>query len=229
MNEEELLILQVSEGNIGAETFAREAIELDHDAAVKGFRRLLGWNIPGEYFYALWNDCCERDTALAIEVMNEYPKFLIFDALDWFSHIRINLKNIKEAKKLQKKIHLKRKIRRIILIFNLCVAISSLIFAIINLFVLKGKYDDITFLIPVIIVGFCYLIILSDYINARKNLIDLMRENVEYEKLLMKVESFIELSKMEPEEKYFMKVYFFASFRKSENLRDLRWQRFARK
>lgn len=229
MSEEELLILQVSEGIIGAESFAREAIELDHDAAVKGLRRLLDWNIPGEYFYVLWNDCCERDTALAIEVMNEYPKFLIFDALDWFSHIRINLKNIKEVKKQQEKIESRKKFKIKILQLNVVLALSTFLFAIIDGFVLKGNYAIYNLVIGLIIEGICYLTILNDFNTARIKLIDLEKENLELASLLEIVEHIIDQARMHPEDKRLLKLDFQSTYRQCESLRDLKWQRFAKK
>lgn len=104
MSEEELLILLVSDGNIGAEIFAREAIELDHDAAVKGLKRLLEWDVPAEYIYAFWNDCCHRDTKLAIEVMNTYSKLKFDDAMDFYSHNRYKLKDLKKSENMQQQI-----------------------------------------------------------------------------------------------------------------------------
>ena len=229
MSEDELLILQVSNGNIGAETFAREAIELDYDAAVKGLRRLLDWDIPGEYFYALWNDCCERDTALAIEVMNEYPKFLIFDALDWFSHIRRNLKNLKEVKKQQEKINLRKKIKIKILQLNAIIAFCSVFFSIIDLFILKGNYTKYNLMIGLIIGVICYLSLLSNYIDINKECIDLKKENQIFENCFELIENRIDKSRLDPNEKGSLKLDFLAAFRCRESLRDLKWQRFVKK
>lgn len=229
MSEDELLILQVGEGIIGAEAFAREAIELDHDAAVKGLRRLLDWDISGEYFYALWNDCCEKDTAFAIEVMNDYSKFLIFDALDWLSHIRRNLKNLKEVKKHQDKIESRKKIKIKILQLNVILAFSVFIFAIIDGFVLKGNYAIYNLIIGLIIEGICYLSILNDFNTARIKLIDLEKENRELASLLEIVEHKIDQARMHPEDKRLLKLDFQSTYRQCESLRDLKWQRFAKK
>ena len=229
MSEDELLILLVSDGNIGAETFAREAIALDHDAAVNGLRRLLDWDIPGEYFYALWNDCCERNTALAIEVMNEYPKFLIYDALDWFSHIRKNLKNLKEVKKQQKKNLLLRKIKKILLVLNLLFSLSSFIFAIINGIVLKGKYSHYTYLFAIVIIGFCYISILDDYTKASSQLGKLEIENCDLENLYEGLEYDVKYSNLAPKIKLEIQAEMYRFYRKREGMRDLKWQRFVKK
>lgn len=229
MSEEELLILQVSNGIIGAEAFAREAIELDHDAAVKGLKRLLDWDVPGEYFYALWNDCCERDTALAIEVMNDYPKFLIYDALDWFSHIRKNLKNLKEVKKQQKKNLLMRKIKKILLVLNLLFSLSSFIFAIINGIVLKGKYSDYIYCFAIVIIGFCYISIIDDYTKASLQLIKLERENCDLENLYESLDNDIKYLNLAPKIKLEIQAEMYRFYRRREEMRNLKWQRFAKK
>lgn len=105
MNNDELLILLIGENrNIGAETFAREALNLDHDAAIKGLNRLLEWDVPAEYIYAFWNDCCHRDTKLAIEVMNTYSKLKFDEAMDFYSHDRSKLKDLKKSENMQQQI-----------------------------------------------------------------------------------------------------------------------------
>lgn len=100
MDNDELLAWVVSEnGNIGAYTFAREALMLDHDAAEYGLRKLIDYDIPGEYIYVFWNDCCKRDTKFAIEVMKTYSRDQILDALNNLSRDRYKFKNLKKARK----------------------------------------------------------------------------------------------------------------------------------
>lgn len=56
-------------GNPGALHFLMEAYERDMFTAEQGFRRMQENGITGDKLYMLWNDCCGRDTGLAIETM----------------------------------------------------------------------------------------------------------------------------------------------------------------
>lgn len=58
------------EGNPGAIQFCMEAYDADMLAAENGFQRMERHHIRGSKLYMLWNDCCNRDTARAIEIMN---------------------------------------------------------------------------------------------------------------------------------------------------------------
>ena len=46
-----------------------EAYERDMFAAEQGFQRMQENGITGDKLYMLWNDCCGRDTGLALETM----------------------------------------------------------------------------------------------------------------------------------------------------------------
>ena len=56
-------------GNPGALRFLMEAYERDMFAAEQGFQRMQENGITGDKLYMLWNDCCGRDTGLALETM----------------------------------------------------------------------------------------------------------------------------------------------------------------
>jgi hypothetical protein len=61
------------QGNPGAATFMLDAYGVDMNEAEFGFRRMEESNITGSKLYILWNDCCGRQTAMAIDVMNHAP------------------------------------------------------------------------------------------------------------------------------------------------------------
>lgn len=61
---------QFAAGNLGALNFAMEAYALNARRAEEGFLKMLAINVVGDKLYMLWNDCCDRDTALAVAVMN---------------------------------------------------------------------------------------------------------------------------------------------------------------
>lgn len=58
------------EGNPGAIRFCEEAYRIDMIAAERGFQRMDNHGIRGSKLYMLWNDCCNRDTAKAIKIMD---------------------------------------------------------------------------------------------------------------------------------------------------------------
>ena len=62
-------VMQKSMGNPGAITFMMEAITVEPDNALKAFERMDYANIKGDKLYMIWNDCCDRDTKKALNVM----------------------------------------------------------------------------------------------------------------------------------------------------------------
>lgn len=229
MSEEELLILQVSNGNIGAETFAREAIELDHDAAVKGLKRLLDWDIPGEYFYALWNDCCERDTALAIEVMNTYSKMMILEAFDFFSHDRSKLRDIKKLKMQQLKNEKKKKIAFLIKKINVIIALIALFVGISNIFILSNVLRMIIWVILTCSLSVSLLMVVSeDLIISEENRL-LKEESATVDLMFLRLENAIEVDIIDESSKKVIKSIVENGFEEVRHWRDIKWQRFAKK
>ena len=66
---ETLVSFDICNGNIGALTFLMEAYEIDLFGAEKAFQRMQDNNITGSKLYMLWNDCCDRDTKKALQIM----------------------------------------------------------------------------------------------------------------------------------------------------------------
>ena len=67
-----MVSFDICEGNIGALTFLMEAYDIDMWGAESAFLRMQYNNITGSKLYMLWNDCCDRDTAMAIKVMKNH-------------------------------------------------------------------------------------------------------------------------------------------------------------
>lgn len=61
----------IAEGNPGALAFLMNAYDMDAFKAERGFQKMQDAGITGSRLYMLWNDCCGRNTELALEVMNE--------------------------------------------------------------------------------------------------------------------------------------------------------------
>ena len=58
-------------GNPGAYSFLKEAYDLDHEKTDKAFNRMMDNGIIGSQLYIIWNDCCDRNTAWALNVIAE--------------------------------------------------------------------------------------------------------------------------------------------------------------
>ena len=65
-----MVSFEICEGNIGALTFLMGAYDVDMFGAEKAFQRMQDNNITGSKLYMLWNDCCDRDTEKALQIMN---------------------------------------------------------------------------------------------------------------------------------------------------------------
>lgn len=61
----------IAEGNPGALAFLMNTYDMDAFKAERGFQKMQDAGITGSRLYMLWNDCCGRNTELALEVMNE--------------------------------------------------------------------------------------------------------------------------------------------------------------
>lgn len=64
-----MVSFDICEGNIGALTFLMEAYDVDMFGAERAFQRMQDNNITGSRLYMLWNDCCDRDTKKALQIM----------------------------------------------------------------------------------------------------------------------------------------------------------------
>ena len=63
------LALNIADGNPGALAFVVEAYEMNRETAEIAFSKIEKYGIKGCDLYMLWNDCCNRDTRFAIEVI----------------------------------------------------------------------------------------------------------------------------------------------------------------
>ena len=64
-----LVSFDICEGNPGTLTFLMEAYQIHPFRAEAAFKRMQDAGITGSRLYMLWNDCCERDTESAVEIM----------------------------------------------------------------------------------------------------------------------------------------------------------------
>lgn len=68
-----LVTFDICDGNPGALAFVMEAYMSSPMSAEDGFQRMRDNQITGSRLYMLWNDCCGRNTELAILVMRMMP------------------------------------------------------------------------------------------------------------------------------------------------------------
>lgn len=64
-----MVSFDICEGNHGALTFLMQSYDIDLFEAERAFRRMQDNNVTGCKLYILWNDCCDRNTQLALRVM----------------------------------------------------------------------------------------------------------------------------------------------------------------
>lgn len=67
VDDRENLLLDIVDGNPGALEFVFDAYR-NFSITDRVLRRMLAHGIVGSKLYMLWNDCCDRDTALAISI-----------------------------------------------------------------------------------------------------------------------------------------------------------------
>lgn len=63
----------ICEGNPGALMFLVQAYQMQMFRAEKAFQRMEDNGIRGDKLYMFWNDCCDRDTGMTINLMIEWP------------------------------------------------------------------------------------------------------------------------------------------------------------
>ena len=76
-----MVTFDICEGNTGALMFLIGAYDVDMFGAERAFQRMQDNNITGTKLYMLWNDCCDRDTEMALRIMQDNP------ILDIIKHI----------------------------------------------------------------------------------------------------------------------------------------------
>lgn len=64
-----MVSFNICEGNPGALTFLMASYDIDMFGAERAFQRMQDNNITGCKLYMLWNDCCDRNTELALKIM----------------------------------------------------------------------------------------------------------------------------------------------------------------
>ena len=65
-----MVSFDLCKGNPGALHFMMDSyMKCNPFRAEAGFQRMQDNNITGSMLYMLWNDCCNRDTAMAIDIM----------------------------------------------------------------------------------------------------------------------------------------------------------------
>jgi hypothetical protein len=66
-----MVTFDICEGNPGALNFLIQAYDHDPFKAETAFQKLQDANITGDKLYMIWNDCCNRDTARAVDMILE--------------------------------------------------------------------------------------------------------------------------------------------------------------
>lgn len=77
-----LVSFAIAEGNPGALTFLTDAYLKDPFKAELGFHRMWDAGITGSRLYMLWNDCCGRNTEMAIDIMQNKAIDVILHHID---------------------------------------------------------------------------------------------------------------------------------------------------
>ena len=68
-----MVSFQICENNPGALTFLKQAYNMNAGFAEIAFGIAQRNGIKGDKLYMLWNDCCNRDTAKALDVLIRNP------------------------------------------------------------------------------------------------------------------------------------------------------------
>ncbi len=68
-----MVSFDICEGNPGAFMFLMDAYKKYMFRAERAFQRMQDAGITGCHLYMFWNDCCNRDTGKAINLMIEWP------------------------------------------------------------------------------------------------------------------------------------------------------------
>ena len=77
-----MALFELVEGNSGAMTFVRIAYTSYPDLANLAFFRMERNGITGSALYMLWNDCCDRDTKMAVEAALYCPLGFLKDHIN---------------------------------------------------------------------------------------------------------------------------------------------------
>lgn len=66
-----MVTFDICEGNVGALIFLMDAYDKTLFKAERAFQRMQDNHITGDKLYMLWNDCCNRNTKMAVDIMCE--------------------------------------------------------------------------------------------------------------------------------------------------------------
>lgn len=64
-----MVTFDIVKGNPGAMTFLMDAYHLAPFKAERAFQKMQDADITGSKLYMIWNDCCNRDTERAIDMI----------------------------------------------------------------------------------------------------------------------------------------------------------------
>lgn len=64
-----MVTFDICKGNPGALSFLADAYSINLGKAEKAFQKMSDADICGDKLYMLWNDCCNRDTDKAMNIM----------------------------------------------------------------------------------------------------------------------------------------------------------------
>lgn len=78
-----MVSFNICEGNPWALTFLMQAYEMQMFRAETAFQRMEDNGIRGAKLYMFWNDCCSRDTGMAINLMIEWPIEKIIEHINY--------------------------------------------------------------------------------------------------------------------------------------------------
>lgn len=73
----------ICEGNPGTLMFLMQAYQMQMFRAERAFQRMEDSGIRGAKLYMFWNDCCNRDTGRAINLMIEWPIEKIIEHINY--------------------------------------------------------------------------------------------------------------------------------------------------
>ena len=78
-----MVTFDICAGNPGALTFLMEAYELHAGKAESAFQKMQNAGITDPKLYMIWNDCCDRDTDKAVDMILEEDIPTILHYINW--------------------------------------------------------------------------------------------------------------------------------------------------
>lgn len=78
-----MVSFNICEGNPGALMFLMQAYQMHMFRAEQAFQRMEDNGIRGAKLYMFWNDCCDRDTGMTVNLMIEWPVEKIVEHINY--------------------------------------------------------------------------------------------------------------------------------------------------